>query len=109
MSFIKYAGTSLSALKVAAPATFDCGLLGVRSVTFNWSAVQGATSYTLHYGQNGTSTRKIAAPSTSAQITTLISGGTAWVEADRDFASTTWTSAPSRTRSYTVAIVSLCA
>jgi signal peptidase I len=99
-------GTTLTAYTVPAPATFTCGGLGVLSVTFNWAAVTGATDYTLHYGAGGATTKTVAGTSTS--ITAAISGGTAWVVANRNFGSTTWHSVASNTRSYTVAVVSLC-
>lgn len=97
---------ALSASTIATPATFTCGTLGVASVTFNWAAVAGATSYTVHFGPGGASTRTVTGTSTT--ITTAISNGTAWVVANRVFTSTTWTSAASNTRTYTVAFVSLC-
>lgn len=99
-------GTSFAAPTVPPPATFTCGALGVLSVTFNWSAVAGATDYTLHYGSGGTSSLHVSG--TSATIVTVISGGTAWVETNVDYGSTTWTSVASNTRTYTVAVVSLC-
>jgi signal peptidase I len=100
-------GTStLSTYTVPVPGNFRCGGLGVASVQFQWNAVTGATNYTLHYGSGGGSTMTVSG--TSQTITTLISGGTAWVNANQTFGSTTWTSADSNTRSYTVAVVSLC-
>ncbi len=97
-------GTQLSAATVPAPATFECGALGIASVTFTWAPVAGATSYRLHYGSGGSST--VSTPLTSWTITTLAASGTAWVEAERAFASTTWTSGPSATRTYSnVALV----
>jgi len=100
-------GTStLSTYTVPVPGNFRCGGLGVASVQFQWNAVAGATNYTLHYGSGGGTTMTVAG--TSQTITTLISGGTAWVNANQNFGSTTWTSANSNTRSYTVAVVSLC-
>lgn len=103
---VTVSGTTLTADVIAAPATFTCGGLGVLSVTFNWAAVSGATSYTLHYGSGGSSTTTVGG--TSATIVTAISGGTAWVVANRSFGSTTWSSVASNTRTYTVAVVSLC-
>lgn len=100
-------GTTLTAGTIAAPATFTCGALGLLSVQFNWSAVAGATNYTLYYGSGGSQTATIAG--TSATLTAAISGGTAWVVANRAFAGVTWSSAASNTRTYTVAVVSLCA
>lgn len=96
---------SFAAGTVSAP-TLSCGALGVLSVTFNWTAVTGATGYTLHYGAGGAST--LNTTNTTATLVAAITGGTAWVVAHRDFASTTWSSASSNTRSYTVAVVSLC-
>lgn len=92
---------------VPAPATFTCGLIGAFSVTFNWSAVPGATSYYLHYGSGG-SIVSTPITGTSRTITTLISGGTAWVTANINYGSTVWTSGPSNTRSYSVIAFSLC-
>jgi hypothetical protein len=75
-------------------------------VTFNWTAVAGATNYTLHYGSGGAQTKTVTGTSTT--VVAAISGGTAWLVANRNFGSTTWTSAASPTRTYTVAAVSLC-
>lgn len=99
-------GTTFTASTVPKPATFTCGALGVLSVTFNWSAVAGATSYTVHYGSGGALTKAVTGTSTT--ITSAVSGGTAWVVANRAFGSTTWSSVASNTRSYTVALASLC-
>lgn len=99
-------GTTLTAYTLPAPATFTCGGLGVLSVSFSWTAVAGATGYTLHYGPGGATTRTVTGTSTT--VTSAISGGTAWVVANRSFGSTTWSSVASGTRSYTVAVVSLC-
>ncbi len=99
-------GTTLTAGTVATPATFSCGALGLLSVQFTWSAVAGATNYTLHYGSGGSQTSTVAG--TSATLTTAITGGTAWVVANRSFGGVTWSSGASNTRSYTVAVVSLC-
>lgn len=86
--------------------TLSCGALGVLSVTFNWTAVPNATNYTLHFGVGGSST--VTTASTTRTITSALSGGTAWVTVNRAVGSTTWTSVASNTRSYTVAVVSLC-
>jgi signal peptidase I len=102
---VTISGTTLTAGTVAAPV-LSCGALGVLSVTFNWTAVSGATSYTLHYGIGGSSTTTTAG--TTITLVAAISGGTAWVEANHNYGSTTWTSIASNTRSYTVAVVSLC-
>ena len=97
---------SLATTTVPAPATFTCGGLGVLSVTFNWAAVPGATSYTLHFGTGGSST--VTTPNLTRTITAAVAGGTAWVVANRTFGTTTWSSVASIPRSYTVAVVSLC-
>lgn len=99
-------GAALSAATIPAPSTFACGALGILSVQFNWAAVSGATNYTLHYGSGGASTATITG--TSATLTSAISGGTAWVVANRNFGSATWSSLASVARPYTVAVVSLC-
>ena len=98
--------TTFTAGSVATP-TLSCGALGVLSVTFSWTAVSGATDYTLHYGIGGASTLTVGG--TSYTFLTAISGGTAWVVANHAYGSTTWSSAASNTRTYTVAAVSLCA
>lgn len=99
-------GSTFATGSVPAPATFTCGLVGFFSVNFSWASVPGATSYTLHYGAGGASTTTVAG--TSATVVTAISGGTAWVQANRAFGATTWTSGPSPTRSYSVLAISIC-
>jgi signal peptidase I len=99
-------GTTVTAKIVPPPATFTCGGLGLLSVTFNWAAVSGVTNYTLHYGTAGVTTLNTTA--TTATITSALSGGTAWVVTNINYGSTTWSSVASTTRSYTVAVVSLC-
>jgi hypothetical protein len=98
--------TTIQAARVPPPGTFTCGAVGAFSVSFSWAAVPGATTYTLHYGSGGTST--LTASGTTATITTVVSSGTAWVVANHDYGSTTWTSTASATRTYTVAVASLC-
>ncbi|GAB4085840.1 hypothetical protein GCM10028784_24700 [Myceligenerans cantabricum] len=91
----------------AVPATTaTCGALGVLTVTFQWAAVDGATSYVVHHGPGGSSTEVV----TGTQFTTTspISGGTFWVVAQREFPGTTWASAESNQLTYTVAVVALC-
>lgn len=96
-------GSGLTATTVSAPV-LSCGALGVLSVTFDWTAVSGATGYQLTAG--GT-TYPVQA-TTTRTITAVITGGTATVVAHRNFGSTTWTSVASNQRTYTVAVVSLC-
>jgi signal peptidase I len=86
--------------------TLTCGGLGLLSVTFNWTAVANATNYTLHYGSGGAST--VTVTGTSHTFNSALTGGTAWVVVNRAVGSTTWSSVNSNTRSYTVAVVSLC-
>lgn len=88
------------------PSTMSCGALGALSVTFSWTAVPGATDYTLHYGSGGANT--VAVSGTTYTVVTAIASGTAWVVANRAFAQTTWSSVASNSVSYTVAAVSLC-
>ena len=100
-------GTVLTAHTVPVPATFTCGALGLLSVRFDWTAVPGAVSYDVHYGPGGSSSYTVT--TTAAQLAAALAGsGTAWVQANMAYGSTTWTSAPSVSRTYTVAVVSLC-
>lgn len=99
-------GMSVTAHVVPVPANFTCGGLGVLSVSFSWTAVAGATDYTLHYGSGGATTKTVTGTSTS--VTTAISSGTAWVNANVNYGSSTWTSLASNTRTYAVAVVSSC-
>jgi signal peptidase I len=99
-------GTTLTAYTVPPSPSFTCGSLGVFSVKVNWTAVAGATDYTVHYGSGGATT--LTTTSTTATITSAISGGTAWVQVNRTFGPVTWTSVASQTRTYTVAVASLC-
>jgi signal peptidase I len=102
-------GTQLGTLTVNPSPAFNCGALGLLSVTFTWTAVPGATGYTLHYGANGATTRDIPGGSTTtATINTAVSGGQAWIVTYRNFGSVTWSSVASTSRTYTVAVVSLC-
>jgi hypothetical protein len=103
---VEVSGTTLTAYTLPAAPTFTCGTLGLLSVRFNWTAVSGATDYTLHYGTGGATT--LTTTATTATITSAVSGGTAWVVTNRNFGSVTWQSVASQTRTYTVAVVSLC-
>jgi hypothetical protein len=100
-----------TAYAVPAPGSFTCspgGFLTYR-VTFSWSAVPGATSYTVHYGTGGAQTVSTTATTYTYQgplFTTT--NGTAWVVAERDFGATTWTSPASASRTYTTALFSSC-
>ncbi|HEY9267185.1 MAG TPA: signal peptidase I, partial [Mycobacterium sp.] len=98
---VPVAGSTVGSYTVPV-TTVSCGLLGIGSVTFSWTAVTGATGYTLRYGPNGTATATTT--STSYQVTTTVNNGTAWVQVNRGFGSTTWTSARSNTRTYSIAL-----
>ncbi|WP_369373552.1 hypothetical protein AB1046_06520 [Promicromonospora sp. Populi] len=82
--------------------TASCGALGLGSVTFTWTAVPGATGYVVHYGAGGTSTQTRPAGTTSFSTTGAAVNGTFYVVVQRQFTATTWTSAPSNPRTYTV-------
>ncbi|HUS22984.1 MAG TPA: signal peptidase I [Aeromicrobium sp.] len=100
-------GTSTMSTSTVPAPTLQCGTLGALSVQFKWAAVSGATSYTLYYNNGANST-------TVTGLLTAITGAVnlsseAWVVANRDFGSTTWTSQPSNHRSYTFLVVlSIC-
>lgn len=95
------ASDALSAGTIPA-TTASCGTVGIGSVTFTWTAVTGATGYVVHYGAGGATTQTLSAGTTSFQATGAVTNGTFYVEAQREFASTTWTSAQSNSRTYTV-------
>ncbi len=101
-------GATFTTSRVPPSASFTCGGLGVLSVTFNWAAVSGATSYTLHYGRGRSDDCRPSTGRPRRRSVAAISGGTAWVVANRNFGSTTWSSVASNTRNYTVAVVGLC-
>jgi hypothetical protein len=96
-------GQAVTASSINAP-TLNCGGLGTLSVTFNWTSVSGATGYQLTAGD----TTYPVQTTRTRTITAAIAGGSATVRALHDFGSTTWTSAASNQRNYTVAVVSLC-
>jgi signal peptidase I len=102
---VAISGSTFTAGTVPPPA-FDCFAVNVLSVTFAWTAVSGATSYTVHYGSGGSQTASTT--NTSYTTVSVISGGTAWVVANRNYGSTTWSSVASNTRSYTVAVLGFC-
>lgn len=100
-------GTStLSTYTVPTPANFRCGLLGLGSVTVNWDAIAsppaGTVNYTVTYN-SGSSTANVSG--TSFQITGASGGSkTATVRANVNFGSTTWSSANSGTRTYSITL-----
>jgi signal peptidase I len=100
---VDISGTTMTAHTVPAP-TLSCGALGAFSVTFNWTAVSGATGYQLTAG----GTTYPVQTATTRTIIVAITAGTATVRALHDFGSTTWTSVASNQRTYTVAVVSVC-
>ncbi|MEL7974890.1 hypothetical protein AAG589_03440 [Isoptericola sp. F-RaC21] len=101
-------GTMLSgavgAATVPAP-TLTCGLLGIASVTFNWTAVPSATRYRFGYGPGGNTPVEVAAGTTMYQVTGQATNATARVRAERVFSTgTAWNSAWSNTRRYTITL-----
>jgi signal peptidase I len=96
-------GTTLTARTVPAP-TVSCGTLIVGSTTLSWTAVPGATGYTLHYGAGGTTTETIGAGVTSKTFSGVATSGDFSVNATVDYGSTTWTSAASNVKHYTVVL-----
>ncbi|MFB7798778.1 hypothetical protein [Isoptericola sp. NPDC056134] len=95
---------AVSAATVAAPTNLTCGLLGIGSVTFNWTAATGATRYTFGYGPGGNTTVQVAAGTTSHQVTATANNATAQVRADRVYPGATWSSAWSNTRRYSITL-----
>lgn len=102
-------GASLTARTIPAPVA-ACGLISVGSVQVTWTEVAGATGYVLHSGANGATTEPVGAAVLSKSLSGLITGGRFWVEAQTNFGSVTWTSAPSNSLTYTnlLFLVGLC-
>lgn len=100
---------ALTSTTVPAPVV-TCGTLAVGSARINWTAVAGATGYRVHSGANGATVTTVGPGVTSQTYTGLISGGTFWVEALRDFGTVQWESVSSNTASYSVLllVVALC-
>jgi len=97
-------GGAVGAATVPAP-TLSCGLLGIASVTFGWTAVSSATQYRFGYGPGGGTSATVAAGTTTYQVTGQATNATARVRAERVFSGTsTWTSAWSNTRRYTITL-----
>lgn len=94
-------GTTLSARVIAAPVV-TCGALSIGSTTLNWSAVPGATSYTLNHGTNGTVTETVGGGVTTKTFSGLATSGRFSVRANVNFGSVTWTSVPSNAKNYSV-------
>jgi len=96
---------AVGATTVPAP-TLSCGALGLVSVTFNWTAVASATRYQFTYGPPATPTTvQVAAGTTTYQVTGVATNAPARVSAERVFAgNVVWTSVPSNTRTYSIAL-----
>jgi len=103
---VSVTGTTLTATTVPT-TTLQCGAVGLLSVTFTWTAVSGATSYTLFW-KGGASSTTVNAPATSVTLLSAISSNTAYLVVNRAFGSVTWSSVASNTRSFTVAVLSFC-
>jgi signal peptidase I len=106
---VAISGQALTATTLVAP-TVSCGTLNVGITSLTWTAVPGATGYTLHYGSNGAVTETVGAGVTSKTFSGLVTSGTFTVQASRSFGSTTWTSVASNAKNYTVLLlaVGLC-
>lgn len=97
---------SVRAYAVPVPGNFTCS--GVKSqVNFTWAAVPGADSYMFHYGPTGQSTTQRTSTNASLASKNLASG-VAWVEAKRSFGSVTWTSAATKSISYSGGTNGVC-
>ncbi len=97
-------GGTLTALTVPPPVV-SCGTLSVGTTRLNWTAVPGATGYTLHYGTGGSVTENVGPGVTDKTFTGLVTSGTFSVEAKINYGSTTWTSVASNKKRYTVLLV----
>lgn len=98
-------GSTLTSYTVPT-TTLKCNGLGLLSLNFTWTAVTGATGYTLYYNSGA---NHVDTTATSATVGSLISGGSAYVVVHRNFGSTTWNSVNSNSVSYTVVLVAVCA
>ena len=98
-------GQTFSQENLPAP-TLSCGELGLASVTFSWTAVAGAQSYTLFYNGGANSITTTATSSTSLQV--VSSSETAWVRANQVFGGVTWYSPDSNVESYWAVGVTVC-
>jgi signal peptidase I len=102
-------GSFATAPRIASTA-LSCTALGVLQVRFSWTAVTGVSGYDLVLTATGggATTYSTAAGVTSTTVNGALGSGTAVVRAKVVYAATTWYSAPSNSRSYTFAAVSLC-
>jgi signal peptidase I len=98
---VSISGTALTAGTVAAPVV-ACGTLIVGTTTLTWTAVPGATSYTLHYDTGGVTTETVGGGVTSKSFGGLATSGDFSVNANVNYGSTTWVSARSNVKHYTV-------
>lgn len=100
-------GTStLTAYTVPAPVV-SCGTLSIGTTRLNWTAVSGATSYTLSYGAGGGTTETVPSSTTSKTFSGLITSGVFSVKANINYGSTTWTSVSSNKKNYTVLLIAV--
>jgi len=99
-------GGNYTASTVPAPVV-SCGALGIASVTINWTAVSGATGYLLHYGTGGATSQSVGSGVTSKVFSGVATSGVFTVEAQINYGSTTWSSAPSNAKNYTVVLLVL--
>lgn len=93
---VAVAGTTLTARTVAAPVV-SCRQHVLGGVTLSWPAVTGATSYTVFHN-NGASTSTTT--STGFDVAASLFERTAWVRANINFGSVTWSSQDSNVIRY---------
>ena len=89
------------------PPVVSCGTLTIGTTRLNWTAVPGATSYLLHYGTGGGTSETVGPAVLSKTFSGLITSGTFTVQAQIDYGSTTWTSASSNAKNYTVLLIAV--
>lgn len=97
---------TVTAYTVPAP-TVSCGVLGVGSVTINWTAVPSASGYVIHYGTGGNTSATVSASTTSYSISGVATTGTFYVQTQRSVGSTTWTSGNSNQVQYQVILLAV--
>jgi signal peptidase I len=103
---VAVSGAVMTAKTVPAPVV-SCGTLNVGSTTLTWTAVSGATGYTLHYGSGGATTETVGAAVTSKTFSGIATSGVFSVQANINYGSTTWTSVASNAKNYTVVLVAV--
>jgi hypothetical protein len=95
---------------VVSPPVVTCGALKVGSVVLSWTAVPGATGYTLHYGSGGGTTEEVGSNVTSKSLSGLLGSGVFTVQTKITHGANTWTSVASNAKNYSILLflVSTC-